>query len=346
MEELYLKDEYLILKDDEIQKEDIVKIYESESPTFTINDCTPLVELSGDNLMFKPTTIDKRMYYIYTFANQEKKIATRLLPLDGTFNCRDLGGYIGANGKKVKWGKLFRSDALNKLSARDVTFLEGIGIHTIVDFRGDGEWQAAKDVPLKKATFVNLSPNAHTAALASGNIVDDRKKIEKLVELVQSEEGVNQLQQRLDEMALQMREIVYGEHSNKQYTKLMKLLAQEDTAPLLQHCKGGKDRTGFGAILMLLALGVSKEDIEYDYMLTKEYMAARNEKRMDEYRAFTDNDVVLAYLSGLMQTKMIYIEAAWDEMNKVSGSIEAYLRTRINLTQEDMKTLQEMYLED
>ena len=344
MEELYLEGEWLVLKDDEIKQEDRVKIYESNDPSFTIDGKTPIVEITGDNLQFKPMTLDQRMYYIYTFADKEKKIATRLLPLDGTFNCRDLGGYKGAEGKRVKWGQLFRSDALNKLSNRDIAFLEGIGIKTIVDFRGDGEWQAAKDKPIKGAEFVNLSPNAHTAALASGNIVDDRKKIESLVQMAQSEEGVKELNQRLDEMALQMREIVHGEYSNKQYKKLMKLLSDETSAPLLQHCKGGKDRTGFGAMLMLLALGVSIEDIEYDYMLTKQYMAARNEKRMDEYRQFTDDKVVLEYLSGLMQTKMIYIEAAWDEMKKLSGNIPTYLKEHIGVTEADMRKLQEMYL--
>lgn len=344
MEELYLEGEWLVLKDDEIKKEDKVKIYESSDPSFAIDGKTPIVEITGDNLQFKPMTLDQRMYYIYTFADKEKKIATRLLPLDGTFNCRDLGGYKGAEGKRVKWGQLFRSDALNKLSNRDIAFLEGIGIKTIVDFRGDGEWQAAKDKPIKGAEFVNLSPNAHTAALASGNIVDDRKKIESLVQMAQSEDGVKELNQRLDEMALQMREIVHGEYSNKQYTKLMKLLSDGTHAPLLQHCKGGKDRTGFGAMLMLLALGVSIEDIEYDYMLTKQYMASRNEKRMDEYRQFTDDKVVLEYLSGLMQTKMIYIEAAWDEMKKLSGNIPTYLKEHIGITEADMRKLQEMYL--
>ena len=344
MEILYLEGEWLILKDEDIKKEDKVKIYECENPAFIVDGLLPIVELTGDNLKFKPTTLKKRMYYIYTFANQEKKIATRLLPLSQTFNCRDLGGYTGANGKKVKWGKLFRSDALHKLTDCDVAFLEGIGIKTIVDFRGEGEYMAAKDKSLNGAQFVNLSPNAHTAALASGNLVDDKKKIEKLLQMAQTREGVKVLQQRLNEMALQMREIVSSEYANKQYAKLMKMLSEEANTPLLQHCKGGKDRTGFASMLILLALGVSKEDIEYDYMLTKQYMEARNKKRMDEYKCFTDNKIVLEYLSNLMQTKMIYIEAAWDEMKKLSANIPTYLREHIKITQADMEKLQEMYL--
>lgn len=345
MEELYEENGWLVLVDPAIKAIDHVSIYESDNPAFTMEGCKLFVERSGKDLRFQPTTLEQRMYYVYTFRDQQKKIATRRLPLDGTFNCRDLGGYIGAGGKRVKWGKLFRSDALDKLTARDIAFLEGIGIKTIVDFRSHAEQQKAIDKPLKTATFVNLSPNAATAALASGNVVDDRKKIEHLVALVQSKAGVAKLQQRLDEMALQMRQLVHDEYANKQYRQLFTLLLDETTTPLLQHCKGGKDRTGFASILILLVLGVSIEDITYDYMVTKQCMAMRNEKRMEEYRKFTEDEVVLEYLSSLMQTKTLYIEAVWDEMKTMSGSIPAYMEKQMKISEIDRKKLQEMYLE-
>ena len=43
----------------------------------------------------------------------------RLLPLEGTQNFRDLGGYA-ASGGSVRWGRLYRADALSTLTPADL----------------------------------------------------------------------------------------------------------------------------------------------------------------------------------------------------------------------------------
>jgi hypothetical protein len=65
---------------------------------------------------------------------------TRLLPLEGTFNFRDLGGYPTVDGRQTGWGRLFRSDALQELTAVDRAFLrDAVGLSTVVDLRAPGE---------------------------------------------------------------------------------------------------------------------------------------------------------------------------------------------------------------
>jgi len=269
----------------------------------------------------------------------------RIIKLEGTFNTRDMGGIKNKDGRTVQFNKMIRSDALNTLTANDVAILEEKGIKTIVDFRGKSEVEKAPDVKIAGAQEINLSPNAEVANIASGNIVDDKKKIDALLKATSTEEGRQKLLSRLDEMAEQMRELVAGEYANQQYTKFVNLLTDSENLPLLHHCKGGKDRTGFAAMITLFILDVDVEEVKKDYMLTKECMAERNEKRMDEYRAYTDNAVVLEYLSGLMQTKEIYFDAAITEMEKLAGSVDAYLTKYLDVTPEKKAKIQALFLD-
>ena len=63
----------------------------------------------------------------------------RLLPMDGAYNTRELGGYKTVNGKSVKWGRLYRSDKLSDLSLADTKYIQALGIERIVDFRSEDE---------------------------------------------------------------------------------------------------------------------------------------------------------------------------------------------------------------
>ena len=69
--------------------------------------------------------------------------AERLVPLEGTLNFRDLGGYRTADGRQVRWGRVFRSDALGTLTDADLTYLEHLGVRLVCDFRDDLETQRA-----------------------------------------------------------------------------------------------------------------------------------------------------------------------------------------------------------
>ena len=61
----------------------------------------------------------------------------RLLPLEGGQNFRDLGGYRTRDGRTVRWGMLFRSGAMDGLTAADYAYLGKIGIRTVCDFRSN-----------------------------------------------------------------------------------------------------------------------------------------------------------------------------------------------------------------
>ena len=277
--------------------------------------------------------------------NKQTDINKRYLDFEGTTNFRDLGGYVGHNGKTVKWGQIFRADALNKLTDKDIALLEAMKLKTIVDFRSPKEIVDNEDKAIKDTVYFNLNPKAEVAQLASASPANDKQKIDKLLSIANSDQGESYFLVHSDDMAKQMRKLVSDPVAISQYQKLMELLLADDGAPLVYHCRGGKDRTGVATMFILLALGVSKDQIYSDYILTNTYKEVRNEMRMDEYRNLTDNQNILDYLRNLLLAKEEYLDAAFDEMIKVSGSSDNYLRQVLMIDDDKLTTLRNRYLE-
>jgi protein-tyrosine phosphatase len=100
-----------------------------------------------------------------------------------------------------------------------------------------------------------------------------------------------------------------------EYKAFFQLLMDEKNTPLLFHCSAGKDRTGFGAALFLASLGVDKETIIQDYLLSKKYIE-------EKYSGFVAKNPVL---EPLMTVKREYIEAALDLIDKEYGGMGNYL---------------------
>ena len=265
--------------------------------------------------------------------------------LEGTFNFRDLGGYQTADGKTIKRGNVYRADALTKLTDNDLKTLKEIGLKTIVDFRGENEIASQPNKEVANTTTYVLSPHAPVAQLSTGNLTDDKVKIDKLLKLAEDEAAWSKLMSRGEDMALQMKEMAFSDYSLDKFRQVFELLLNPENTPLVFHCKGGKDRTGLMSVLFLMALGVPKETIIADYMQTKSCMAARNERRMAEYRVYTDNPQVLEYLASLMATKLSYVEIVFDNIEARYNAYEDYLIDKVKLTAENIKTLKTMYLE-
>jgi len=265
----------------------------------------------------------------------------KYIPLEGTFNFRDMGGFYTEEGRRVKTGLVFRSDSLHKLSDLDLKKLEEMNIRTAVDFRSQAEREVQPDRLPKGVRLAVLSPDGETAALASASYKDDEEKIARLTEWEKTYKGHDCLIKNLNSMEGQMRTFVTSENSIGAYSSFLTDVA---SIPLVFHCRGGKDRTGWAAALFLSVLKVSREDIIGDYLKTAQYNRDRNKERMDQYRRYTDNKVVLDYLSSLMETKESFIRAAFEEVDRLGG-MEAYLDQACGFYEAHRKRLEEIYLE-
>jgi protein-tyrosine phosphatase len=270
---------------------------------------TNTVVVEGDgasevNIMdFQP---NKRIYFQYILENSVKVTASeRLLPMEGAYNVRDMGGYKTAEGKTVKWGRVFRTGSLNTLTFNDTEYLENIGIKTVVDFRDDTEKL--------------LSPDKHPSSVAD------------YLEYPITAGSIMQIFQTADE---NMRTLVdtnklFVTDFQDEYKKFFEALSDESKAPLLFHCSAGKDRAGFAAAMFLSALGVDRETIMEDYMLSAVYVE-------EKYASLAS---IFPRLAPTLTVYKEYIEAAFETIDKEYGGVENYLREQLNVDLELMRAI-------
>jgi protein-tyrosine phosphatase len=177
---------------------------------------------------------------------------SREIRLTGASNFRDIGGYRTADGRTVRRGLVFRSANLGTLAGDDHAILSAIRLRTICDFRGDEECAGAP------------TPLEHIAAPALHRLTIHPRLGASLRDLVQTGQATGVAAGDL------MRQVyrAYAVEFAEVYRRLFQLMLDERNLPLLFHCSAGKDRTGFGAALLLKALGVPDETILEDYLLT------------------------------------------------------------------------------
>ncbi len=109
----------------------------------------------------------------------------------------------------------------------------------------------------------------------------------------------------------------------EEHRRTFAIALDADSYPLLLHCTSGKDRTGFAAALLLAAVGVPRETVFQDYALTNFYR--RPVPHL--FAPGTPDEVTKLLLSA--QPK--YLEAAFDEIDRVHGSFESYLNQALGV---------------
>jgi protein-tyrosine phosphatase len=183
---------------------------------------------------------------------------SRLIPLQGSFNFRDLGGYPGSRGRLTRWGRLYRADALHELTAADVGQLRQLGLRTIVDLRTERELARSGRGPLEPedVAFHHL---AVVREAVRGDGTSDRAG---------EGEAVAAPAPAGDDLA--ERYLWYLDVGRDSLVETLTLLGGDEHYPLVFHCAAGKDRTGVLAALVLSILGVERQVIVADYVITAE----------------------------------------------------------------------------
>ncbi len=231
------------------------------------------------------------------------------IPIGGTFNFRDLGGYPAAGGRTVKRGLVFRSDDLSTLTPEGLDALNRFGIRSIVDFRDVDEWEYAPD--RRPASIANV----HEFPVRVGNLIE-------LLEFNGRDAG----------LLLRNANKSFARDFNAEYTAFFKVLADADAAPLLFHCSAGKDRAGFGAAMFLSSLGVDRETVIGDYLPSGGNIRPK-------YIAEIEGNPILA---PLLYSSRDYLESAFEVIDREFGGIEPYLAGRLGV---DLEKMRRIYLD-
>ncbi len=182
----------------------------------------------------------------------------RLVPLVGSFNFRDLGGYPGLDGRLTRWGRLFRSDALHELTAADVARLRELGLRTVIDLRTERELARSGRGPLEPedVAFHHLA------------VVKEGVRIDGTTDGAADGEAVAAPAPAGDDLA--ERYLWYLDVGGDAIARALTLFGAGERYPLVFHCAAGKDRTGVLAALVLELLGVDRDAIVTDYVITGE----------------------------------------------------------------------------
>jgi len=199
-----------------------------------------------------------------------------LLPIAGAFNVRDLGGYTGAGGQTIKYGRLIRSGDLNMLTDRDMDQLyRQIGIRTIVDFRNtepeeDGKTERSKapDQKPRDGSVITWDEDGGRASTA----IPETIVVPDYDALIRDTTTYPNIASVIVKTADGYKALINNETARGAYKSFFEALRERGNEPLLYHCSAGKDRAGVATALLFLALGVSRQDIINNYMLSVEFV--------------------------------------------------------------------------
>lgn len=271
---------------------------------------------------------DTRHYFHLRDQYGTEVLATeRKFGLQGTPNFRDFGGYRTTDGRPVKWGYLFRSGQLSSLSDQDLALLASLNLDLICDFRRLEEQESDPSrLPGERPRIASLPiiPGSNSRFFE------------------EAETELRGRQPMYDFMLEINRDFAEGQ--NETYARMFReILALED-ARFLVHCAAGKDRTGFAAALVLLALGVPRDMVMRDYMLTGRYFRPELEleRLREKYQmGHMDADAIMP----MLEVHEDYLARALEAIGRNYESVEAYLEQALGVGPAELAELRERYLD-
>jgi protein-tyrosine phosphatase len=272
----------------------------------------------------------KRPYFaLVTGKGKQTIVAERRIALQGDPNFRDLGGYRTKDGRTVRWGQLYRSGELDALTDADLATVDGLGIKLVCDLRAPSEIQLAPDRPPTGSETISIP------------VTDDSQDPVKIREQVLA--GDVSALGAPGELLTDAGKAFPAKYA-REYTKVMARLMDAKYRPALVHCSAGKDRAGLASALVLLTLGVPEKTVMQDYLLSNTFRAAENERAVTGVSALLDAEGV-EVIRSLVEVRPEYLQASLDTMRKKYGSIDAYLRKGLGISDAERARFQRQMLD-
>jgi protein-tyrosine phosphatase len=176
---------------------------------------------------------------------------TRHLPIEGTHNFRDSGGYPTRDGSSVRWRTLFRSDSHHKLTESGKQAIYDLGIRTSIDLRAEHETQSSPSVfASSEAIAYRQLPLKATGSDTRAPRANDLPELNRM----------------------------FLDSGHDSFSTILHAMAENRTFPVVISCAVGKDRTGLMVALLLELAGVHRDDVIEDYALTAKHAGKRIEQ--------------------------------------------------------------------
>ncbi len=274
--------------------------------------------------------------------HRETLQAQQYLPVDGIVNARDLGGYQAADGKTVRHGLLLRSASLAEAKEKDLSYLSGIPVGTVVDFRMDFELRGKEDKVIPGARYVRLPVNSSGIDVTD----DDAKELSRHKSFdIRKFIMIAAFNKRAQRIAHEMYPImVTDEDCQKQFAAFLQMAVHADSA-ILFHCTQGKDRAGLASAYILSALGVDRETIIKDFDATNAIYAKDVKRLSRRVRFFGGKDKEIETVKAFIGANTDNFIKVLDLIDSEYGSMLNYIQGPLGLSDDDILRLKERYLQ-
>ncbi len=253
-------------------------------------------------------------------------------------NIRDIGGFETNDGKKIVYGKLFRSGKLYKLNKKTKTAIQSLNLSHVIDLRIETEVLEKPDTKINNSEYLNYSLLC-TATPAITADKSMRLTMKKESKRIKKEFGT------ADNYMVEMYKRVLLNKESKETLKMILNVILNAEGGVLWHCNGGKDRAGLVAMLVEGLLGVKEQTIIEDYVISHKY-----QKRKFFWSNF---GLSIAFLGtefrkiilNMLSAKPEYIIKTLEFINETYGSIENYAKAELDISDEFIEKLKNKYLE-
>jgi protein-tyrosine phosphatase len=253
-------------------------------------------------------------------------VAERALPLEGGINFRDIGGYRTADGRRVRWGRLYRSGGLGNLTDADLALLAARGIRLVCDLR----------MPSEAASFPDRVPAG--AARVETPISTEASHLQRFWTLLR-------YRNRLDQLLVRgyIHTMIDGNAAT--FGALIRRLSDPANLPAILHCTAGKDRAGMTVAVVLLALGVPEETILADYSLSNRAYHAFKGQAEAQAQRLRKLGIPIGGLHPILLADPATMRAALAHLHSKYGGIVPYLKTQAGIDDLTLERLRENLLE-
>lgn len=258
-------------------------------------------------------------------AQAEALDARRVLNLAGGVNFRDLGGYKTADGRSVRWGRLYRSGNMAGLTEPDHAVLAGLQIAGVHDLRTNSERER--------------EPNrwAQMAGIAYWSR-DYESELGVLTKMLFAD--IPDPEAARWALLKDYRRIPF-DHAPA-YRALLERL-RDGELPMVFNCSAGKDRAGTAAALVLSLLGVPRETVVQDYRLTDKVLSGQAEAMKRVASAY--GRISAEIWDILIGTDDSYIQNAFDAIDERHGSLEGYFKDELGIDAAAVEVIRDRLLE-
>ena len=255
-----------------------------------------------------------------------------MLNFEGISNFRDLGGYATTQGRKIRWGKLYRSGNFAETSRADQKVLDGLTLKALIDFRSLAEKEEEPNQFAKSSTFkiteipiMDGGDNSVGEEIIARFDSGDFSGFEPTAFMIEANRE-------------------FAKTFTPQFSQFIQEVLKAKGQPIVWHCSAGKDRTGFAAAILLRILGVPDDVIMSDYMLSRDYAIAARQQELSLVRLLQGKEAAdkIAVLLGVEEA---WLQAAFDTIDEQYGSFDNYVHQALGLDDTDITTLRNTLLE-